>query len=156
MQKINALYDVVDILATSKYISDKTKIEESYKNPQTKPKNRAHEGIKYWYKFQNDIVFDGIPYFVTFNIRDKGNEQYQYLIEFKENKTPGLSNTVFKKAEDLLRTDRVSNSRISHSEQKVNTFDKDNYPFSEKAKKSVSKKDIEFFAREYKQTTSKK
>lgn len=34
-------------------------------------------------------------YVVTFNIRDKGKDQY--LIDFKEDKTPGLSNTAVKK-----------------------------------------------------------
>ena len=61
--------------------------------------------MKYWYKFVNEIVFDGIPFTVKFTIRDKGKEQYQYLIAFKENKTPGLSNTV---ASNLLRSDQVS------------------------------------------------
>lgn len=42
-------------------------------------------------------MFDGVPYTVIFNIRDKGNEQYQYLIDFKENKTPGISNTAVNK-----------------------------------------------------------
>ena len=27
-------------------------------------------------------MLDGVPYKVVFNIRDKGKEQYQYLIEF--------------------------------------------------------------------------
>ena len=40
----------------------------------------------------------------------------------------------------------MSDNRISHSEQKVNTSDKNNFPFSEKAKKSTSKKDVEAFA----------
>ena len=44
---------------------------------------------------------------VTFNIRDKSAEQYQYLIDFKENKTLGLSNTAVK---NLLRADQVSYS----------------------------------------------
>ena len=63
--------------------------------------------MKYWYKFSNHIVFDNMPYIVTFNIRDKGKGQYQYLIEFKEDKTPGLSNTAIK---NLLRTDQASYS----------------------------------------------
>lgn len=50
-------------------------------------------------------MFYGVPYTVTFNIRDKGAEQYQYLIDFKENKTPGLSNTAVK---NLLPADQVS------------------------------------------------
>lgn len=103
--KINSLYDLADILATSKYISSAKGKEPSYANPSIKPKNKAHEGVKYWYKFKNEIVFDGVPYTVTFSIRDKGTKQYQYLIEFKENKTPGLSNTAVK---SLLRTDQIS------------------------------------------------
>ena len=95
--KINSLYDLADILATSKYDPNATSKEPSYVNPGVKPKNAAHKNVKYWYKFRNEIVFDGIPYTVTFNIRDKGTAQYQYLIEFKENKTPGISNTAVKK-----------------------------------------------------------
>ena len=95
--KINSLYDIADILATSKYDPNATSKEPSYANPGVKPKNAAHKNVKYWYKFRNEIVFDGIPYTVTFNIRDKGTAQYQYLIEFKENKTPGISNTAVKK-----------------------------------------------------------
>ena len=78
--KTNALYDLVDILETAQYVS-KT-IEESYADPNKKPKNAAHKDVKYWYKFKNEIVFDGVPYTVTFNIRDKGKEQYAYLIDF--------------------------------------------------------------------------
>lgn len=116
--KVNALYDMADILATSKYVPSKTSVEASYSNPKVKPKNAAHKGVKYWYKFQNEIVFDDVPFSVTFNIRDKGKNQYEYLIEFKENKTPGLSNTVYK---DLLRTDQVSNNRLSQKQPIVNT-----------------------------------
>ena len=116
--KINALYDLADILATSKYDPTATNPEESYVKPGTKPKNKAHKGVKYWYKFRNEIVFDGVPYYVTFNIRDKGVEQYEYLIEFKENKTPGLNNTV---ASNLLQTDQASyDSSISQKSQNSN------------------------------------
>ena len=83
-----------------------------YANPALKPKNKAHKGVKYWYKFKNEIVFDGVPYTVIFNIRDKGGEQYQYLIDFKENKTPGLSNTAVK---NLLRADQMSYADIVSS-----------------------------------------
>ena len=107
--KISSLYDLADILATSKYDQSATAKEPSYANPNIPPKNAAHKNVKYWYKFRNEIVFDGVPYTVTFNIRDKGGEQYQYLIEFKENKTPGLSNTAVK---NLLRTDQVSYETI--------------------------------------------
>ena len=117
--RINALYDLADILATSKYDPSETNQEESYKNPSVKPKNPAHKGVKYWYKFRNEIVFDGVPYTVTFNIRDKGAEQYQYLIDFKENKTPNLSNTAVK---SLLRADRVSHANsIALTPENVNT-----------------------------------
>ncbi len=118
--KVNALYDVADILATSKYLPDKTEKEPSYSNSNISPKNAAHKDVKYWYKFQNEIIFDDVPYTVTFSIRDKGSEQYQYFIDFKENKTPDLSNTVFEKSEDLLRADRVSNHIISNSDKNVN------------------------------------
>ena len=126
--KINALYDLADILTTSTFDPTATDTENSYANPNIKPKNKAHEGVKYWYKFRNEIVFDGVPYTVTFNIRDKGKEQYQYLIDFNENKTPGLSNTAVK---GLLRADQASyedsipqpddsvNSKFSISEENI-------------------------------------
>ena len=63
----------------------------------------------------------GAGYSVTFNIRDKGKEQYQYLIEFKENKTLGLSNTA---VNNLLRTDQASYiSIIPDSTEKINPSD---------------------------------
>ena len=113
--KINALYDLADILATSTYDPSATNLEDSYVNHGAKRKNKAHKGVKYWYKFKNEIVFDGVPYSVTFNIRDKGKEWYQYLIEFKENKTPGLNNTV---ASNLLPTGQASYN-ISISSQQI-------------------------------------
>ena len=78
--KINALYDLADILETSKFKS--SNIESSYADSTNDPKNAAHKDVKYWYKFENHIMLDGVPYKVVFNIRDKGKEQYQYLIEF--------------------------------------------------------------------------
>ena len=59
-------------------------MEPSFANENVVPKNLAHKGVKYWYKFENHIILDGVPYKVVFNIRDKGKEQYQYLIEFDE------------------------------------------------------------------------
>ena len=91
--KINALYDLADILSTATYDPSATQLEESYANKNIPPKNKAHEDVKYWYKFRNKIVFDGVPYTVTFNIRDKGKNQIQYLIEFKKDKTSGISHT---------------------------------------------------------------
>jgi len=84
--------------------------EESYINPEIKPKNKAHKEVKYWYKFRTNIVMDGKGYQVTFNIRDKGKQQYTYLIEFKEDGTPLASNTV---VSDLLRSTEMSH--ISNS-----------------------------------------
>ena len=78
--KINALYDLANILETSKFKS--SNIESSYADSTNDPKNAAHKDVKYWYKFENHIMLDGVPYKVVFNIRDKGKEQYQYLIEF--------------------------------------------------------------------------
>ena len=75
--KIDALYDMADILQTAKYIPNKTTMEPSYQSPAIAPKNAAHKDVKYWYKFQNDIIFDGVPFTVTFNIRDKGKEKSQ-------------------------------------------------------------------------------
>lgn len=122
--KISALYDLADILATAEYDANETEPEPSFVNPNDKPKNAAHKGVKYWYKFRNEIVFDGVPFTVTFNIRDKGKEQFEYLIEFKENKTPGLSNTAVK---NLLRTDQVSYSNSIHQKEPiVNTSDQKN------------------------------
>lgn len=94
--KIDALYDIADILRKSRFV--KKEMEESYKDPSKKPKNAAHKNVKYWYKFRNTIVFDGDVYDVTFNIRDKGKEQIQYLMTFvhDEKKTAQVSHTVKK------------------------------------------------------------
>ena len=43
---------------------------------------------------------------MTFNIRDKGNQQYAYLIDFKEKKSPNISNT----ANDSLLRARLDSS----------------------------------------------
>lgn len=80
--KVNALYDLVDILETSVFKS--AAMEPSFANENVATKNLAHKGVKYWYKFENHIILNGVPYKVVFNIRDKGKEQYQYLIEFDE------------------------------------------------------------------------
>lgn len=94
--RIDALYDLADILRKSRFV--KKEMEESYKDPSKKPKNAAHKNVKYWYKFRNTIVFDGDVYDVTFNIRDKGKEQIQYLMTFvhDEKKTAQVSHTVKK------------------------------------------------------------
>lgn len=123
---VNSLYDMADILQHSTYDPKATGIEPSYSNPKLKPKNPAHSGVKYWYKFRNSIVADGVGYDVTFNIRDKGREQYEYLIEFKENATPKHSNTVYK---DLLRTAPMSQGKNSttpsKSQEKILRSDRD-------------------------------
>ena len=96
---INSLFDVAHILSNSKYVPQTREkmIEPSYADPTIAPKNKAHKDVKYWYKFKNNIVFDGVPYEVVFNIRDKGKEQYEYLIEFHK-KTPNRnSDTVSKR-----------------------------------------------------------
>ena len=102
--KINALYDMADILESSVF-KGPAEPEESYVTNKP-PKNKAHDGVKYWYKFNNNIVVDGIGYEVTFNIRDKGKDgQYAYLIEFKEDGTSGASNTA---VTGLLRSTQTS------------------------------------------------
>lgn len=78
--KINALYDMVDILQGSKFVFPAEPETSYFTN--SPPKNNAHKDVKYWYKFRTNIVMDGAGYQVTFNIRDKGkNGQYQYFIE---------------------------------------------------------------------------
>lgn len=126
--KVSALYDLVDILETSKFISVKS--EESYINPNIPPKNKAHENVKYWYKFENGIILDGVKYNVTFNIRDKGKEQYQYLIEFhnkgeaaKKQLVP-VSHTA-QSTSDHLQKPTVYNS-ISNINSIVNKNEKNN------------------------------
>ncbi|MEG2378211.1 MAG: hypothetical protein RSC43_07650, partial [Clostridia bacterium] len=83
--KINALYDMADILNRAEFIGKRP--EPSYASD-VPPKNAAHEGVKYWHKFKTDIILDGAPYTVIFNICDKGKEQFAYLIEFKEKERP--------------------------------------------------------------------
>ena len=71
------------------------------------------------------IVFDGVPYTVTFNIRDKEKNQYQYLIDFKENKTSGLSNTAVK---NLLRADQMSyDTSIAQNSEKSTPSAQENF-----------------------------
>ena len=53
--KISALYDLADILATAEYDANETEPEPSFVNPNDKPKNAAHKGVKYWYKFRNEL-----------------------------------------------------------------------------------------------------
>lgn len=117
--KTNALYDLADILASSRF--EGVEIEESYKDTSKKPKNKAHKGVKYWYKFKNTIIFDGIMYDVTFNIRDKGKEQYQYLIDFREIKkrTTQVSHTVKNNLRQAFELS--SNERVSQKSDSVNT-----------------------------------
>jgi hypothetical protein len=116
--RTNALYDLADILSDAKFKS--AEIEDNYKDRTIPPKNAAHKDVKYWYKFENTIYLDGIKYDVVFNIRDKGKEQYEYLIEFYDNKKRAelTSNT----ANGLLRVVNPSpNNRLSHENQIVNT-----------------------------------
>ena len=111
--KVDALYDLVDILATAKFESAEP--EPSYIDAAIKPKNQAHKGVKYWYKFGNDVIFDGVPYHVTFSIRDNGtNGQYQYLIDFKEktNEAHKISHTAetessLRRASSVLRDNSI-------------------------------------------------
>lgn len=131
--KINSLYDLADILNTSTYDPTATIPEDSYINPNIKPKNEAHKNVKYWYKFRNNIVLDGVPYTVTFNIRDKGKDQYQYLIDFKEDKTLGRINN--KAVKNLPQADQASYNNSIPQKQDLSTG-------SEKkvVKRSISKK----------------
>ena len=91
--KINALYDLVDILENAKYIGSGK--EPSF-DSDVISKNKAHENVKYWHYFESHIIFDGVPVDVLFNIRDKGNEQFQYLIEIKEKQSSTPSHTAAK------------------------------------------------------------
>ncbi len=116
--KYRMLYDMADVLSTATYMPSKTQPEPSYINPSETPKNAAHKDVKYWYKFKNDIVLNEVGYTVTFNIRDKGKEQFQYLIDVKENGHP-VSHTAI---EGLRRAYRVStNTRLSQNNPRVNT-----------------------------------
>lgn len=109
--KTDALYDLADILRKSRFVGKG--MEESYKDPSKKPKNAAHKNVKYWYKFRNTIVFDGDVYDVTFNIRDKGKEQFQYLIDFKQKgKAAKVSHTV-KKTSDLRYLELLSDNSVT-------------------------------------------
>ena len=122
--KINALYDMADILSNSTFVGKNA--EDSYVN-NVPPKNKAHKNVKYWYKFKNEIVLDGSRYDVVFNIRDKGKDQYAYLIEFREKETPANSNTATKNS--LLRTKQVSlDSKIPQTKSSVKTSGQNSIP----------------------------
>ncbi len=119
--RINSLYDMAEILSDSKFAGKG--IEESYNDPTVKPKNQAHKDVKYWYKFKNTISMDGVIYDVVFNIRDKGKQQYQYLIEFHE-KNGDNSNQPYG-SKNLRRTlDELSpEDSISEDNHTVNSKD---------------------------------
>ena len=95
-------------------------VNEVYRNERAKllaakvqNENAAHKNVKYWYKFRNTIVFDGDVYDVTFNIRDKGKEQFQYLIDFKQKgKAAKVSHTV-KKTSDLRYLELLSDNSVT-------------------------------------------
>lgn len=114
--KINALYDIVDMLNSSTYINKNT--EDSY-DPITNapredvpPKNKAHEGVKYWYWFKNTIKFDGQLYDVIFNICDKGKEQILYLAKFTALEDNAQKNST---SESNPTTDNGLRSKISRT-----------------------------------------
>ncbi|MEG2570127.1 MAG: hypothetical protein RSA70_01700 [Clostridia bacterium] len=113
--KINALYDMADILNRAEFIGKRP--EPSYASD-VPPKNAAHEGVKYWHKFKTDIILDGAPYTVIFNICDKGKEQFAYLIEFKEKERP-TCHTVNKDF-GLKMSSALSNTKIPQAESGVN------------------------------------
>lgn len=116
--KYRMLYEMADILSTAQYDPTATEMETSYKNPTIPPKNKAHKDVKYWYKFRNNIVLDDVGYTVTFNIRDKGKSQYQYLIDVKENGY-AVSHTAL---EGLRRAYRAStNTTVAQNAGGVNT-----------------------------------
>ena len=87
---------------------------------------------------ENALDMDGVPYTVTFNIRDKGKDQYQYFIDFKEDKTPGLSNTA---AKSLLRADQASYSKSIPQKSDLSTGNQKN---SEKA--DLDERDTEYLS----------
>ncbi len=117
--KVNSLYDIAEILNDSQYVGKD--IEESYKDSSVAPKNQAHKGVKYWYKFKNTISMDGEIYDVIFNIRDKGKEQYQYLIDF--HKKGDDSNQPYGRKDLLLAIDESSpTDRIPQNAESVNAY----------------------------------
>lgn len=123
--KVNALYDLVDILETSVFKS--ATMEPSFANENVAAKNLAHKGVKYWYKFENHIILDGVPYKVVFNIRDKGKEQYQYLIEFDketaQNSSKKRTSANDTAADGQLRAfmQKSSNTTVSQKNSGVNS-----------------------------------
>ncbi len=136
--KVNSLYDIAEILSDSKFVGKE--IEPSFEDSEVKPKNKAHKDVKYWYKFKNTISMDGEIYDVVFNIRDKGKEQYQYLIEFR--KKGDNSNQPYGH-KDLRRTlDELSpTDRIPQKEESVNSYSmRDGEVYSQGKKVSIPEK----------------
>lgn len=133
--KVSALYDLADILNNSLY-QNKNK-EESYQT-NVPPKNKAHKGVKYWYKYSTDIVFDGMPVTVTFNIRDKGKEQFVYLIDVNEDKKMKANiDDTFRSKPELASARSLSNNSISDKNGKSETENAQNG--EEKSKYALSK-----------------
>ena len=74
--------DLKDILERSVFRS--FRFEKSLFDKNLKPKNKAHERVLFWEYFSSEIEYNGRRYEVIFNIRDKGDLQYIYLIEVKD------------------------------------------------------------------------
>ena len=104
--KINSLYDMADILENSVYVQRSPLLEIEPSVLGEKPKNDAHKNVKYWYQFESKIYLDNVPFDVVFSIRDKGDSQYQYSIEFKKRGTSSVSNTIPK--QNLLLSNKSS------------------------------------------------
>lgn len=155
--KIASLGDLVDILERSKF--DGKKVEPSY-DPVTnqprknvEPKNAAHKGVKYWYYYTNTVRIDGVNYSIVFNIRDKGKEQFVYLIEVKE-KTALESHHTRKANSYSLRSSSIQvphNTIITDSGGNVNTTgEKYSLPeMNEQENRRIADKAIAHFGRTY-------
>ncbi len=118
--KINSLYDIAEILSDATFIGKG--IEPSYADVNVKPENLAHKDVKYWYYFKNTVEMDGSVYDIVFNIRDKGKEQYQYLVKFteKNKRTTRISHTV-QKTSDVNIDELSSEDNIPQNVSIVNS-----------------------------------
>lgn len=75
--KINNIEKLPGYIETSQY---------SYSSPEKGKKSKSHKNVKEWHYFINQIQTDKGDYNINVNVRDKGSNQFVYLVTFNRNK----------------------------------------------------------------------
>lgn len=71
--KIKNIKNLSDYIGKSNY---------SYSSAESGKNTKAHKGVKEWHYFVNQIQTDVGKFDINVNVRDKGNNQYVYLVTF--------------------------------------------------------------------------